>query len=82
MNKTNLIEVINALKELENDSSVPKNIKAKLKNIIVDLQQDGEHSMKISRALHELEDITEDTNMQAYTRTQIFDIVSSLEVIH
>jgi len=82
MNNTNLIEVIAALRELETDSSVPKNVKAKIKNIVQNLQQKEESSIKISRALNELEEITEDTNMQAYTRTQIFGIVSSLEIIH
>lgn len=73
--------VIAALRELEQDGQVPKNIKATIVNTIKALEQDGEMSIKVSRALQQLEQLTEDNNMQAYTRTQIFNIVSLLEVL-
>jgi uncharacterized protein (UPF0147 family) len=76
-----LTMVIAALRELEQDNQIPKNVKSKITGTITVLQQDGEMPIKVSRALQELEQLTEDNNMQAYTRTQIFNIVSLLEVI-
>lgn len=73
--------VMTALRELEQDNQVPKNIKAKVASTIQALEQTGEMSLKVSRALQQLEQLTEDNNMQAYTRTQIFNIVSLLEVL-
>ena len=73
--------VISALRELEDDSQVPRNVKASVNTTIKTLEQEGETSIKVSRALQELEQLTEDNNMQSYTRTQLFNIVSLLEVL-
>lgn len=72
-------EIIEALKEMQEDSTVPKNIKNKIIGIIQVLNEKVETSIKVSKALSELEDLTEDTNMQAYTRTQLWNIISMLE---
>jgi uncharacterized protein (UPF0147 family) len=76
-----LQNVIFALNELDQDPSTPKHVKAKLQSTIKVLNEKAELSIKVSRALHELEDITEDMNVQSYTRTQIFNIVSLLEIV-
>lgn len=76
-----LTMVFAALRELETDNQVPKNVKTRISNTIQALEKDGEMSIKISRAMQELEALTEDNNMQSYTRTQIFNIVSLLEVL-
>jgi uncharacterized protein (UPF0147 family) len=81
MDKQALHGVIEALNELKEDSTVPKNIKAKFENMITLLQEDTEDSIKVSRVMHEIEEITEDSNMQPYTRTQIFNVVSLLEML-
>ncbi len=81
MDKTALIQVIDALKELQEDSTVPKNIKAKMGFMINLLSEDAEDCIKVDKALHEMETITEDCNMQPYTRTQIFNVVSLLEMV-
>ena len=74
-------EVIEAINELKGDNTVPKNVKAKLDNVVILLNEKGEDSIKISRVLHEIEEISEDSNMQSYTRTQIFNVLSLLEMI-
>ena len=74
-------QVISALKELEQDTSTPKNVKAKIVSTLRLLSDDSETSIKVSKALHELEDIAEDSNVESYTRMQIFNIVSLLEVV-
>jgi uncharacterized protein (UPF0147 family) len=74
-------QVIFALKELEQDVSTPRNVKVKIASTLKVLSGNSETSIKVSKALHELEDIADDINMQPYTRTQIFNIVSLLEVV-
>jgi uncharacterized protein (UPF0147 family) len=76
-----LQQVLFALQELADDISTPKNVKEKITTTIKVLNTDAELSIKVSKALHELEDITEDSNVQAYTRTQLFNIVSLLEFL-
>ena len=73
--------VVAALRELEQDTQVPKNVKNKIITTIQTLEQNTDVSIKVSRALQHLEELTEDNNMHSYTRTQIFNIVSLLEVI-
>ncbi len=75
-----LKEVLLALAELEEDNTVPRNVKAKIANTIKALKENCEDNIKINKALHELEEVAEDTNMQPYTRTQIWNVVSLLEL--
>ena len=72
--------VIEALEELKVDTSVPKNVKTKIESTIYALQEEIAVSLRASKALHELEDIAEDNNMQPHIRTQIFNVVSLLEM--
>jgi len=74
-------EILQALQELEEDTSVPKNVKEKIAGTIKLLNEETDMSIKVSRALQSLENLTEDTNMEAYTRSQIFNIVSMLEFL-
>ena len=68
-----------ALSELEEDITVPRNIRMKINNTITALKENGDLSIKVNKALNELDEITEDTNMQSYTRAQIWNVVSMLE---
>lgn len=74
-------EVITILNELEEDLTVPKNVKLKIKKIIETLRDTKDLSMKVSKVLTELDEIADDTNMQSYTRTQLYGIVSLLEKV-
>lgn len=76
-----LLVVIQSLRELEEDTQVPKNVKVRIANTLKTLEQTSELSIRISRALSELEELSDDANMQAFTRTQLFNIVSMLEAI-
>jgi uncharacterized protein (UPF0147 family) len=73
-------EVLVALRELEDDSSVPKNIRQRITGAIGTLQESAEITIRASRAMAQLEELAEDLNVQAFTRTQLFNIVSLLEV--
>ncbi len=73
--------IIEALKELSEDNTLPKNVREKVNSVIAILKDKNEHSLKIDKALHELEGLSEDSNLQAYTRTQVWNVVSMLEMV-
>ncbi|MBU0666362.1 MAG: UPF0147 family protein [Nanoarchaeota archaeon] len=75
-------EVIETLNELNEDSSVPKNIKNKLLGIIAELKSDKDLCLKINKSLSELDEISEDANLPSFIRTQLFGLASLLETLH
>jgi len=81
MSEEKIKEVIDALSELSTDLAVPKNIKNKINQMIEILKDDSDLSIRVNKVLNGLDEISDDTNMQAYTRIQILNIVSLLETI-
>ena len=77
----NLSKAVTALKDVEADGSVPKSVKIKISAIVKILEDKGEILIKVSRAMHELEELSEDSNLPSFTHTQLFHIVSMLEVV-
>lgn len=73
-------DIIEALSKLLEDTTVPKNIKIKIENTIKALKE-NDVSMGVDKALQELDEIADDVNIQPYTRTQIWAIVSMLEKV-
>jgi uncharacterized protein len=73
--------IIDALADLKADSTVPKNIKTKIDLIITTLNEKVETPIKVHKALNELDEMGDDNNIQSYTRTQLWDIVSMLESV-
>ncbi|MEM4336688.1 MAG: UPF0147 family protein [Candidatus Woesearchaeota archaeon] len=76
-----LANAVEIMKELSEDNTLPKNVKQKLLFIVEILENNGDLSLKVSKAIHELEEIVEDKNLQAYSRTQLFNVISTLESI-
>jgi uncharacterized protein (UPF0147 family) len=75
-------DILDALDDIKGDSSVPKNIKSKIDEIISTLKKtDLEMSLRVDKAQQELEEISADANLQPFTRTQLWNIVSLLETI-
>lgn len=72
-------KVMITLREVSEDAVVPRNIKLKLQSIISHLNKNTELSIKLNKALNELDDIVNDVNLQPHTRTQIYSVVSILE---
>lgn len=72
--------IIQSLSKLLEDASVPKNIKMKIEKTIKVLDED-DVSLGVDKALQELDEIADDVNIQPYTRTQIWAIVSMLEKV-
>tara|TARA_Y100000310_G_scaffold258452_1_gene266872 strand:+ start:4330 stop:4578 length:249 start_codon:yes stop_codon:yes gene_type:complete len=74
-------EIIDTLSELKEDQSLPKNTGVKLQEVIDVLNSDSESSMKVNKAFNILEGIADNTNLQSYIRTQIWNITSMLEKV-
>ena len=72
----NTIEPV--LSELKGDIRVPKNVRMKVERVIKILKEKSEMPIKASKALNELEEIADDVNLESYTRTQIWNIISIL----
>ena len=75
--------IVEALEELSNDNTVPRNVKSKVSEVITTLKEENgeEMSIKVNKALSIIDEISDDTNLQSYTRTQIWNIASMLEMI-
>jgi len=79
MNKS-IKSAVESLTQIQEDVSVPKNVRIKIESAILALQ-DGQINLKvkIDKSLQELDNLDEDPNIPVYTRTQIWNIVSLLE---
>lgn len=62
-----------------NDSTVPKNIRKTLGDAKQRLQASEELNVKVSAAIYLIESISDDINMPAHARTQIWAVISALE---
>lgn len=82
MNDDKLKDILKALQDLSVDDTVPKNVAKKIESTIQILQKEEEElSIRIHKALNELDELADDVNMQPYTRTQVWNIVSALEAL-
>ena len=80
--ETSVKDIVASISELREDNTVPKNVKEKVQAVIQTLNDEKEElSMRIDKALQILDDVAEDSNLQSYTRTQVWNIVSMLEKV-
>ena len=79
MGEKEIKPIIEILEELKIDTSVPRNVKERIENTITALKEKSDIKLRINKALHELDEIADDVNLQPYTRTQIWNVVSLLE---
>jgi uncharacterized protein len=73
--------VLRLLEDVINDRTVPKNIRSAAENSKVVLGSTDGMELKISTAIHNLDEIINDPNMPMYARTKIWNIVSMLEQV-
>ena len=71
--------IVNSLNEIQEDASVPRNVRTQVQDVISTLKEDNELPIKVNKALNKLDEISSDVNLQAYTRTQIWNVMSVLE---
>jgi uncharacterized protein (UPF0147 family) len=82
MDNENLNSIVKALQDLLEDEAVQKNVVKKIESTInILLKNEEELNIRVHKALNELDELADDVNMQPYTRTQIWNIVSALEAI-
>ncbi len=74
-------EVLGVLSQIEQDDTVPKNIRLKVKEASLILQDNNAkvQQVKVDKIIQELDDLGNDSNLPMYTRTQIWGVISSLE---
>lgn len=81
MSQEKIDSILEALDELLEESTVPKNVKTKILSTKAALNEKTDISLRVNKALNELEELTDDVNLDSYTRTQLWNITSMLEMI-
>lgn len=74
-------EIIKILDQMCSDNSIPRNVKAILTTIKTDLRSDREPSVRIDAAIQYIEGLSQDPNLSAYAREQIWNLTSLLSEI-
>ena len=75
-------EILDSLEEIKDDSTVPRNVRTKMEDMISTLSDDSvEISLRVDKVQQELEEISSDSNLQSFTRTQLWSVVSLLETL-
>jgi len=73
-------EIFSLFTQIEEDQAVPKSVKLRLKSAVTILkQEDKDVAFRINKALEELDELCEDSNIQPYTKTELWNLVSLLE---
>lgn len=74
-----IYEITDSIKELSEDPVLPKNIKTRFDEMADILKDNTDVSLRIHKVLQVLEEVVEDKNLQTFTRTQIYNLISMLE---
>lgn len=76
-------QIIELLEELQEDTSVSKNVKNKIQTMKEELQTTKKEdlSLTVNKILSDLEELSTDINMPMFVRTQIWSITSLLETL-
>ncbi|MBI2667175.1 UPF0147 family protein [Candidatus Woesearchaeota archaeon] len=75
----NIKEILDLLLQLEQDITIPRNIRTKLKTTLELLDENTDIAIRVDKSLQELDEIVEDPNVPSYARTQIWNVMSLLE---
>jgi uncharacterized protein (UPF0147 family) len=76
-------DVMETIKEIVEDPTLPKNIRAKLEEITNCLKSANpkEIRLKADKCINNLDEISSDVNIQPFVRTQLWSVVSMLEAL-
>lgn len=76
-----LKNITSTLCGIRDDDSVPKNVRTRMEKVMNCLnQEDKEACLNINEALQELSEVSNDPNLPVYTRVEILNIISALEI--
>lgn len=70
------------LDEINEDRTVPRNIRNLVQEAKNNLNGKQELAVRINSAISILDEVSNDSNIPTYTRTQIWNIVSMLEIMN
>ncbi len=72
-------QVVGMIENIVSDTAIPKNIRKALTDASEGLKTDEELNVKVSAAVYLIESVSDDINMPAHARTQLWAVISSLE---
>ncbi len=79
----NVAKLLEMMKEIVDDRTVPKNIKTAVEEAMKELSnRDNELMVRINGCVSILDEIATDPNIPLYTRTQLWTIVSLVEKLN
>ncbi len=74
-------DVLELIEQLEQDSSIPKNVRQSLLKIKEILETNEDIAIKVDSAMQILEELSLDPNLSSHARTQIWNLTSTLEAL-
>lgn len=78
-----MTEINKLLDEVNDDRTVPRNIRNMITEVKNHLNNEKEEiAVRVNAAVSILDEVSNDPNIPTYTRTQIWNIVSLLELMH
>lgn len=66
---------------IKEDSSAPRSLREKINNMTAFINSDKDTQLKINQLQQELEDISNDVNLPAFVRTQVWSVSGALETV-
>jgi len=75
-----ITNIIMSLEEIYEDSVISKSVKIKLEEVI-NLLKTRNDPLTINKSIDELEQLTNEYHLESFTRTQIFNIISLMELM-
>lgn len=81
MDQEKLDNIVEFLDEFCEDATVPKNVKSSISEILILLKSDMETSIKIDKIHNILDELHDDSNIDNYTRTQLWNLMSMIDLL-
>ncbi|VVB60946.1 Uncharacterised protein [uncultured archaeon] len=80
--EADITQIIEILQDLSIDRKVPRNVRSVIEDARKELMRTEENlATKINTTVSMLDEISNDPNIQSFTRTQIWNVVSMLEAV-
>jgi uncharacterized protein (UPF0147 family) len=74
-------DIIDSLREVLNEGSLPKAAQTKIEEVITILEGPGDERLKANKVLFELEELSYNTTIPSFIRTQLWNVSSMLETV-
>ncbi len=77
-----LDEIREIIAELAQDRKIPRNVRAVLEDAVKELENDSlPEKTRVNTVITMLDEISNDPNLQPFSRTEIWNVVSMLEMV-